>query len=397
MKVAPAMARGAPRLDALTGAAVNRTVQIVCGAGLVSGKEIVCLLLARGLRDAGWNPGFMTSRWSDGEFVQRLERDGFKFDLLRLGFISASPRLAPALMTLDQLRCWPALAYGYMHRVAATSPRVIIHTNWHHALLLLPFLTPHRDIFWVHDRFPNKPHYARVLRLIGRRVGRIVCVSQAVADSVLALGIPESRIAIIHNGVPLADAMHYRDGEQTLRLGIVGQVAPWKGHEDLIDALALLTSDEPRIRLRIFGVGDPAYVASLERRLADRGVGKMVEWCGFVNNQADIYRAIDVCVVPSRVEEALGMSALEAGAFGRPVICSSRGGLREIVEDGVTGLVVEAERPEQLAQAISLLARHPDLVGKMAESARKRVRSEFSIARFVERFVQLFDQLEPRA
>jgi glycosyltransferase involved in cell wall biosynthesis len=91
------------------------------------------------------------------------------------------------------------------------------------------------------------------------------------------------------------------------------------------------------------------------------------------------------------------MSALEAGAFGRPVICSSRGGLREIVEDGVTGLVVEAERPEQLAQAISLLARHPDLVRKMAESARKRVRSEFSIARFVECFVQLFDQLEPRA
>jgi glycosyltransferase involved in cell wall biosynthesis len=191
--------------------------------------------------------------------------------------------------------------------------------------------------------------------------------------------------------------MHYRDGERTLRLGIVGQVAPWKGHEDLIDALALLTSDEPRIRLRIFGVGDPAYVASLERRLADRGLGEMVEWCGFVNNQADIYRAIDVCVVPSRIEEALGMSALEAGAFGRPVICSSRGGLREIVEDGVTGLVVEAERPEQLAQAISLLARHPDLVRKMAESARKRVRSEFSIARFVERFVQLFDQLEPRA
>ena len=397
MNVVSAMARGTARVDALTGAAINRTVQIVCGAGLVSGKEIVCLVLARGLRDAGWNPEFMTSRWSDGEFVRRLEQDGFKFDLLRLGFISASPRLEPALMTLDQLRYWPALAYGYRRRVAATSPRAVIHTNWHHALLLLPFLTPHRDIFWVHDLFPNRPHYTRVLRLIGGRVGRIVCVSHAVADSVLALGIPESRVLVVHNGVPLADAVHCPDGEPTLRLGIVGQVAPWKGHQDLIDALALLADDEPRVRLRIFGVGDPAYVASLERRLADRGLGKMVEWCGFVNNQADIYRAIDVCVIPSRVEEALGMSALEAGAFGRPVICSSRGGLREIVEDGVTGLVVEAGRPEQLALAIGLLARHPDLVSKMAESARKRIRSEFSIARFVERFVQLFDQLEQRA
>ena len=71
MNIAPAMAGRTARVDALTDAAINRSVQIVCGAGLVSGKEIVCLLLARGLRDAGWNPEFMTSRWSDVEFVRQ--------------------------------------------------------------------------------------------------------------------------------------------------------------------------------------------------------------------------------------------------------------------------------------------------------------------------------------
>ena len=131
-----------------------RAVQIVCGAGIVSGKEIVSLLLARGLRDAGWNPEFMTSPWGDGEFVRRLEQDGFNYRLLRLGFISASLRREPLLMTLDQIRYWPSLAYKYSRLVAATSPRAIIHTNWHHALLLLPFLSPHRDIFWVHELFP---------------------------------------------------------------------------------------------------------------------------------------------------------------------------------------------------------------------------------------------------
>ena len=62
MNVVPAMGRRAGPVDAPTGAAIDRTVLMVCGAGLVSGKEIVCLLLARGLRDAGWNPEFMTSR-----------------------------------------------------------------------------------------------------------------------------------------------------------------------------------------------------------------------------------------------------------------------------------------------------------------------------------------------
>src|SRR3979411_2391793 len=88
-------------------------VLIVCGAGIVSGKEIVSLHLARGLRDAGWNPQFVTSKWSDGEFVRRLEKEGFKYQRLRIGIISASLRIVPLLMTLDQLSYWPALAYGY--------------------------------------------------------------------------------------------------------------------------------------------------------------------------------------------------------------------------------------------------------------------------------------------
>ena len=122
------------------------TILVVCGAGIVAGKEIVSLHLARGLRDAGWEPQFMTSNWGDGEFVRRLEHDDIPYQRLRLGFISASLRVAPLLMTLDQPRYWPALVYGYLRIIARTAPRAVIHTNWHHALLLLPFLRPRRDI-----------------------------------------------------------------------------------------------------------------------------------------------------------------------------------------------------------------------------------------------------------
>src|SRR5205809_945023 len=107
------------------------TIGIVCGAGMVSGKEIVSLSLARGLRDAGWKPTFVTSRWNDGDFIGRLESSGFPYELLRLGFISASFRPRPLLKTLDQMRYWPALAHGYIRFVAETAPRAVIHTNWH--------------------------------------------------------------------------------------------------------------------------------------------------------------------------------------------------------------------------------------------------------------------------
>ena len=100
-----------------------------------------------------------------------------------------------------------------------------------------------------------------------------------------------------------------------------------------------------------------------------------------------------MCVQPSRFDEPFGMSALEASAFGRPVIGSSRGGLPEIIEHGVTGLIVEAQRPDQLAQAIKSFARQPDLLRTMGESARKRARAEFSFDSFVSRYITVIEEI----
>ena len=372
---------------------LSQNVQIVCGAGIVSGKEIISLLLARGLRDAGWNPEFVTSCWSDGTFVHRLEQGGFNYQRLRLGFISASLRMRPLMMTLDQLRFWPALAYRYSRHIAATAPQAVIHTNWHHALLLLPLLRQHRDIFWVHELFPNVPHYAQVLRAIAKRVGRVVCISHAVAGSVLALGVPESHVTVIYNGLPAVELMPTSTDPATLRLGIVGQIGAWKGHEDLLDALALLARDGISVKLRIFGAGDRGYIEALKARIVELNLDDQVQWRGVVNKQPDIYREIDVCVQPSRFDEPFGMSALEASAFGRPVIGSSRGGLPEIIEHGVTGLIVEAQRPDQLAQAIKSFARQPDLLRTMGESARKRARAEFSFDSFVSRYITVIEEI----
>jgi glycosyltransferase involved in cell wall biosynthesis len=369
------------------------TVCIVCGAGMVSGKEVVSLSLARGLRSAGWNPQFITSRWNDGDFVRRLEGDGFSFGLLRLGFISASLQPAPLLMTLDQMRYWPALAYGYTRLVAATAPRAVIHTNWHHLLLLMPFLDARRDIFWLHDVLPASRRYARMLGAIAGRVSRVVCVSRAVAHQALALGVPASQVTIVHNGLPPVDPIDAPGEQPTLRLGIVGQIGPWKGHDDLLDALALLSRSNVRVLLRLFGTGTPTYVAALKRRIAELDLLDRVEWCGFLSDQAEIFRNIDVCVVPSRCEESLPTSALEANAFGRPVICSSRGGLPEIVENGVTGFIVDAQRPDRLAHAIETYARRPELVQTMGRAARRRAQSHFSQAGFVERFTHIIEQV----
>jgi glycosyltransferase involved in cell wall biosynthesis len=255
----------------------------------------------------------------------------------------------------------------------------------------MPFLNLRRDIFWLHEIPPNTRPYRLVFQAIAKRVNMVVCVSEAVARSVMALGIPGSRITVIYNGLPPANPKPAVIKEDTLRLGIVGQIGPWKGHEDLLDALALLKQDGHRVNLRIFGGGAPHYTELLKRKVSDLNLEEYVQWRGFVSNPRDIYAEFDLCIVPSRSEDPLPTSALEASGFGLPVIGSSRGGLPEIIEDGVTGFIVGAQRPEQLAQAIKSFLDCPELIKTMGEAGRKRISVEFSLAGCVARFLQVIE------
>jgi glycosyltransferase involved in cell wall biosynthesis len=214
-----------------------------------------------------------------------------------------------------------------------------------------------------------------------------------VAERLLSLGVPTTKVVVVRSGIPVAERTGaVREGER-LRLGIVGQIGEWKGHEDLIDALGLLQHNGIGPSLFIFGSGAPDYVATLEKRAVELGVHRQIEWCGYVADESRIYGAIDVCIVPSRCDEALGMSAIEAGGFGCPVICSSRGGLPEIVKHGETGFVVEPEHPEQIAEAIKSFAQNRDLVRTMGAAAQTRVHTQFSTQRFVNEFIQVLEEL----
>src|ERR1700758_1073098 len=217
----------------------QRRALIVCSAGIMSGKEIMSLALARGLRERGWNVEFAVSCWNNGDFVAKLREEQFAYSFAHLGFLGISLRWKPLEWTLVQMGYWPTLLREYRRLIARLAPDLVIHTNWHHALLLAPLLDKSRDLYWSHELIPSSAHYGYAFRAIGKRVAAMVCVSQAVARSLAAIGIPQSHIAVVHNGTGLANGTPSPHSQLPLRLGIIGQIAPWKGHEDLFAAIAL--------------------------------------------------------------------------------------------------------------------------------------------------------------
>jgi glycosyltransferase involved in cell wall biosynthesis len=324
--------------------------------------------------------------------LQRLREKGFDFYQAHLGFISASMRYPEIRWTLVQLLKWPALVYEYSNLVTKIKPCAVVHTNWHHALLLLPYLDKRRDIYWSHEIVAPSAQYRWIFGAISRRVAAFVCVSKAAAESFRRIGVPAERLVVVHNGVPIPDTIEPPQMAASVRIGIVGQVAAWKGHDDAIEALALLP--QGRVVLEIFGSGEARYVESLKQKAARLGVGGSINWRGFVRETNRIFSAIDICIVPSRFEEPFGASAAEASCAGRPVIGTRVGGLPEIIVDGSTGILIAPRRPDLLASAIMDLIDDPDRAVAMGRSGAVHGKSELGVARFVQKFLDQIDRIQ---
>jgi len=110
-----------------------------------------------------------------------------------------------------------------------------------------------------------------------------------------------------------------------------------------------------------------------------------------VADRQNIYPNLDVCVMPSKTKEPFGLAALEAAFFGMPVIVTRRGGLPEIVEHEFNGLMVDAERPAQLADALCRLIEQPSLRQFLATNARQRAIEHFGRERFLRDFLTLLN------
>lgn len=223
------------------------------------------------------------------------------------------------------------------------------------------------------------------------RVERVVAVSRQVRDLLVREGIPAERVTVVHSGIELE---RFRDLPRNLDLrarlgwdgghfvlGNVAHLAPHKGHAALLDAMARIRRRLPQARLLL--VGDGEERASLEARCRALGVHDAVHFAGF---QADVpawLSAFDLFVLPSLSGEGSPAAVKEAMAAGVPVVCFDVEGIREIVEDGVSGRVVPLGDAQALAEAAADLAERADLRESLALRAR-RAAERFSMAAMVE-------------
>ena len=230
-------------------------------------------------------------------------------------------------------------------------------------------------------RWPNT--FAR--RLLRGRITQTITISRAVADDLLAWRLTNTdRVTVIHNGVDTDSFVPAATPRGEIRrIGAAGRIISPKGYEFLLEAISRISKRHPSVRLVIAGEGPDRR--RLEALAGELDVVENVDFLGAVADMAGFYQGIDLFVLPS-LREGFGIALVEAMSCGLPVIASRVGGITEIVEDGVNGLLVPAADAAVLAEAISRCLDAPEYVRRLGMAARNTAQDRFSIRGMVRRY-----------
>ena len=245
------------------------------------------------------------------------------------------------------------------------------------------------------DGAPYRKH------LLGRARHVVAPSADSLALARRALGdfAPGTRTHVIYNGMdveritraaaaPLPEGVAVDGGP---RVGMVGNLDPRKNPAVLVEAMARVRAAVPDARALLIGAfREPGYEASVRARIAALGLGDAVGVTGFLANPFPVVERLDVLAHPA-LRDPFPLALLEGMALGRPIVASAVGGIPEMLEDGVSGLLVPPDDPPALSAAIVGLLRDPARRARMGAAARDRLTTRFSLAGFAAAMFAAFD------
>jgi glycosyltransferase involved in cell wall biosynthesis len=216
-----------------------------------------------------------------------------------------------------------------------------------------------------------------------RYLNAVMPVSEEVRDELLDLGVPQNKTVTIKNVPPLTERRR-EGGVRSFReeldipsnqklIGFLGRLIPAKGCDQLIHALSLMDGEHRDSILTVVGEGPE------EDSLRD---------------PENVYASLDLLVLPSR-EEGTPLVMLEGMWQEVPVVASRVGGIPEVIEDRVNGLLVPWDDPAALAEAITESLGMPDEARKRAQEARKKMEREYDVKAYVEKVQDVYKGIVP--
>jgi glycosyltransferase involved in cell wall biosynthesis len=235
--------------------------------------------------------------------------------------------------------------------------------------------------------------------ILNLAVDRFVTVSDSLRISLETAGLSrDGRTMAIYNGVNLSKyeiPRHRRIIEElqlpedAILIGSLGNVRPAKAYDVLIRAAARLCPENPRVYFLVAGHINERVFRPLKDLLSEHSLERRVRFLGFRSDTAAFLKGLDAFVLSSS-SEGFSIATVEAQAAGLPIVATRSGGPEEIIEDGVTGLLVPVNHPQALAEGVDQILRDRALAERLGVAARRAAADRFSVEAMIEAYAQIY-------
>lgn len=265
---------------------------------------------------------------------------------------------------------------------------------------------PHRSMLMsrrsLNDYQDKYPLSRQIERAWHQRMRYVLGNSRAVIAQLRNEGVSPERLKLIYNGLAGPRGRVAETGErvrrafgihnQALVMVIVANLIPYKGHMDLLQALSLCNEDLPSDWVLLCIGRDDGILDELKAMAGRLQIAEHIEWLGMRQDVADILQASDLGLLVSH-QEGFSNAILEYMAAGIPVVATDVGGNAEAVANGETGMIVPAQAPEKLANAVALLAKDEQLRNRYGMAGVRRMQEHFSLESCVAAYEALYVSL----
>jgi glycosyltransferase involved in cell wall biosynthesis len=226
---------------------------------------------------------------------------------------------------------------------------------------------------------------------------KIICVSDAVKEDMIKSSYFKniSTYTIVHNGIEDLRFSLNRTND-TINFLLLGRLMPEKGQWFLLETLAKLPKEE-LLKIKVQLVGSPPpfrkiLLIELEEKIKNLNLKHVVEIIDFVKNPSELIAKSDVCLIPSLMDDPFPTTVIEAMCFGKAIITTNNGGSKEIIEHGLTGLLIHPNNINEFKEAILLLINNQHMIKEFGISARKKYENYLTLENFRNRFMKVFGE-----
>lgn len=230
--------------------------------------------------------------------------------------------------------------------------------------------------------------------------GLVMVISKSIKKRMIeGFGVPEEKIRLVYRGLDPAkyryNADKYAREKDSFTVINIGRLTPIKGQREFIQAMRDVAGRIKNVEAWIVGgpkEGKSGYLNILKNLAKELGIENRVKFLGSRDDIQDLLKKADCLALTTNIPEGFGRAAIEAGAVGTAVCASDSGGIKEIIEDGTSGLLFPPKEPGKIADAIVKMLGDIELCKRCARNLRRKVEEDFTLDKMARATLTVYEE-----